>query len=301
MEMQEIRYFLTLCDTLNFRRAATRCNVTQPALSRAIRKLEQELGGFLFRRERQQTHLTELGRLVRPQFEEIAARAKGVEASARQFLKLENTPLRLGAMCTIGPAIITRFLKEFSRKNPTVEITLRDGTPKVLTQLLLDDAIDFAIMAQPNPFDERLESRLLYLERFVVAFGLQHPFESQNAISLSDMHGQIYLRRINCEYREFFADLLKQRGLALRVSYQTEREDWIQSLVAGGVGVCFLPEFSASVGGLRTRPLIEPHVDRSVSLVSVLGREQTRQASSFLSLAVKYDWPRSESTGETRA
>src|SRR5215472_13195331 len=87
MEMHEIRYFLTLCDTLNFRRAAAKCNVTQPALSRAIGKLEQELGGLLFRRERQQAGLTELGLLVRPQLEEIAARARGVGVAARQFLK----------------------------------------------------------------------------------------------------------------------------------------------------------------------------------------------------------------------
>lgn len=67
--------------------------MTQPALSRAIRKLEQELGGLLFLRQAQQVALSDLGRLVRPQLEEIAARAKGVELAAQQFLKLENAPL----------------------------------------------------------------------------------------------------------------------------------------------------------------------------------------------------------------
>jgi DNA-binding transcriptional LysR family regulator len=294
MEMHEIRYFLALCESLNFRRAAAKCNVTQPALSRAIRKLEQELGGLLFRREAQQAGLTDLGRLVRPQLEEIAARAKGVELAAQQFLKLENAPLRLGALCTIGPAIITKFLKEFSYQNPAVTITLRDGAVKGLIQLLLDDGIDFAIMAQPHDYDRRLRVQQLYDENFTVAFGLRHPFENMNAVAMADMNKQIYLRRLNCEYREFFADLLKERGLALRVSYQTEREDWIQSLVAGGVGVCFLPEFSACVGGLRTRPLIEPRVARSVSLVSVAGRRRTPQASSFFNLASSYNWPYGE-------
>jgi DNA-binding transcriptional LysR family regulator len=105
------------------------------------------------------------------------------------------------------------------------------------------------------------------------------------------MDNQIYLRRLNCEYREFFANLLKERGLALRVSYQTEREDWIQSLVAGGVGVCFLPELSACVGGLRTRPSIDPRVARSVSLVSVARRCPTPEALSFANLAMSFDWP----------
>src|SRR5262249_12585795 len=225
---------------------------------------------------------------------------KGVELAAQQFLKLENAPLRIGALCTIGPAIITRFLKEFSTRNPEVEITLRDGTPKGLIQLLLDDAIDFAITAQPDAYDERLRVQPLYDENFAVAFGLRHPFESMNAITLADMDKQIYLRRLNCEYREFFSNLLKERGLALRVSYQTEREDWIQSLVAGGVGVCFLPEHSACVGGLRARPLIEPRVARSVSLVSVAGRRRTPQASRFFNLALSYDWPHGENAQRSR-
>jgi DNA-binding transcriptional LysR family regulator len=301
MEMHEIRYFLALCESLNFRRAAAKCNVTQPALSRAIRKLEQELGGVLFRRETQHAGLTDLGRLVRPQLEEIAARAKGVELAAQQFLKLENAPLRIGALCTIGPAIVTKFLKEFSSRHPTVEVTLRDGTPTGLTQLLLDDAIDLAITAQPGAYDERLRVQPLYKENFTVAFGVRHPFEEMDVVTLADMDKQVYLRRLNCEYRQFFADLLKQRGLALRVSYQTEREDWIQSLVAGGVGVCFLPEFSACVGGLRSRRLIAPRVARSVSLVSVIGRRRTPQASHFVNLASSYEWPYGEIAQSPRA
>src|SRR5688500_7147290 len=71
MEMHQIRYFLAVCSTLNFTRAAEQCNVTQPALTRAIQKLEEELGGLLFRRERKLTHMTDLGNLVRPQLEGI--------------------------------------------------------------------------------------------------------------------------------------------------------------------------------------------------------------------------------------
>src|SRR5215470_402130 len=71
MELYQIRYFLALCETLNFARAAERCNVSQPSLTRAMQKLEQELGGLLVHRERRRTHLTELGELVRPMLEEV--------------------------------------------------------------------------------------------------------------------------------------------------------------------------------------------------------------------------------------
>ena len=71
MEMHQVRYFLALCETLNFTRAAEICNVSQPALTRAVRKLEEELGGLLLRREHKLTHLTDFGRLVRPHLEQM--------------------------------------------------------------------------------------------------------------------------------------------------------------------------------------------------------------------------------------
>src|SRR6266446_587874 len=118
MEMHEIRYFLAVCETLNFTRAAERVNVTQPALTRAIQKIEGELGGLLFRRERSRTHLTDLGQLVRPQLEEVLKCAEAVKSAARGFLKLDNAPLKLGFTRTTGPLRFRRALLNF-RPAPT--------------------------------------------------------------------------------------------------------------------------------------------------------------------------------------
>src|SRR5258707_8685310 len=107
VELHEIRYFLALSKTLNFTKAAETCNVTQPALTRAIQKIEDELGGLLFRRERNRTHLTDLGRLLRPQLEEVMKRSEAVNSAAPSLLKLDHPPLKLGVMCTLGPL---RFL-----------------------------------------------------------------------------------------------------------------------------------------------------------------------------------------------
>ncbi len=85
MEMHQIRYFLAVCDCLNFTRAAEPSNVTQPALTRAVQKLEEELGGLLFRRERKYTHMTDLGHLVRPQLEAILAQSERPSRRPRVF------------------------------------------------------------------------------------------------------------------------------------------------------------------------------------------------------------------------
>ena len=157
MEMHQIRYFLAVCETLNFTRAAERCNVSQPALSRAIQSLEAEVGGPLFRRERSLTHMTDLGRLLRPHLEDSLRETEAAKLAARNFLKLEGTPLQLGVMCTIGPLRFVGFLAQFRDDNPGVELSLIEGVPAQLIDKLEHGSLDIAIMAHPDPFpDENL-------------------------------------------------------------------------------------------------------------------------------------------------
>src|SRR3954454_9953715 len=133
MELHEVRYFLAVCRMLNFTRAAEQCNVTQPALTRAIQKLEDELGGLLFSRERGNTHLTELGRLMQPHLEEVVARTTAAKAQATRFLRLESAHLRLGVMCTIGPLRFVGFLNRFRADHPGIELTLSERAPPPLS------------------------------------------------------------------------------------------------------------------------------------------------------------------------
>ena len=113
MDTHHIRYCLAVCETRNFTRAAEQCNVTQPALSRAIQQLEDEMGGLLFRRERNLTHLTDLGALLRPRFQLILEGLTDVRQEATRFLCLEDANLKVGVMCTIGPRRFTGLLADF--------------------------------------------------------------------------------------------------------------------------------------------------------------------------------------------
>src|SRR5262245_52993210 len=96
MEMHQIRYFLAVCETLNFARAAGACNVSPPSLARAIKGLEDELGGPLFRRERNNTHLTGLGEMMRPHLMQVMIETDAAKERARSFAKLDDVELKLG-------------------------------------------------------------------------------------------------------------------------------------------------------------------------------------------------------------
>jgi LysR family transcriptional regulator, hydrogen peroxide-inducible genes activator len=292
MEMHQIRYFLAVADTLNFTRAAEQCHVSQPPLTRAIQHLEEELGGLLLRRERKLTHLTDFGRLIEPHLCQLSADADATKSTARRFLSLQEAEIRLGVMCTIGPARFMGFLADFRGTNPGCGITLVEGVPARLSDLLLQGELDLAVMAQPEPFSGRLEVLPLYRERFCIAFPTGHRLEQQNRVQISDVVGETYLRRINCEYRDYLADRLRGDGFAVRVGFQSEREDWIQMMVAAGFGVCFLPEFSPTIPGVWTQPVREPEVVRVVSLASMAGRRFSPAVLAFIRAIRAHNWSR---------
>jgi LysR family transcriptional regulator, hydrogen peroxide-inducible genes activator len=112
MEMHQVRYFLALAEELNFTRAGERCNVTQPSLSRAIKLLEEELGGPLFYRERDSTRLTDLGHMVRPHLQSVYDHSKIAKRLSEEFMR--KWPLKLGIMSTISPEEIRRSHREYS-------------------------------------------------------------------------------------------------------------------------------------------------------------------------------------------
>ena len=118
MEMHQIRYFLSVCEHLNFTRAAEHCNVAQPSLTRAVKLLEEELGGALFHRERANTHLTELGQMIRPHLEQIVESAQATRRLTKQFALLKKTVLKLGIMCTVAPDQIIELIGSIQARHP---------------------------------------------------------------------------------------------------------------------------------------------------------------------------------------
>jgi DNA-binding transcriptional LysR family regulator len=282
VDLREMAYFLAASQTLHFTRAAALCGVTQPTLTRGIQKLEKELGAPLFVREGGTTHLTALGRMVQPRIEDIVARSRSVRKQASLHLRLQGSDLRLGVMCSLGPARFGALLGRFRATQPEVDISLTDATPDRLSELLLRGELDAALMVQPEACHDRLKPEPLYAERYLVACAPSHPFAARRSIAMRDMDGQSYLSRMNCEHRDVLRDHLHAAGARLVSACRSEREDWIQCLVAAGMGVCFLPEFSAVQSGLVLRPVEDAPVARQVCLVTVAGRRWPTPLARFV-------------------
>lgn len=288
MEIHQIRYFLAVCETLNFTRAAEHCNVSQPALTRAIKSLEDELGGELLRRERNLTHLTALGRLVRDPLTKVMDETERTKKEALAFLKLDDAPLKLGVMCTIGPARLTGILEHLHKAFPGIQIHLLEGTPTTLVESLMRGDVELAVLSTPDSKPDRLDIVPLYRERFVLAFPPGHRFAKKKTVKLEDMEGENYLLRIDCELKELIHDMREARGIKLNIRFQSQREDWIQSMVMAGMGCAFMPEYMPTMPNLPTRPVMEQEISRQVSLAMVAGRQFSPAVKALVSLAAKF-------------
>jgi DNA-binding transcriptional LysR family regulator len=291
MELYQIRYFLSICEYGSFSRAAEACDVSQPALTTAIKKLETEIGSPLFYREGKRLVLTELGSRMRPHLEQAMGETQRAETVVRNFHLLRQAPLRLGTAPTVGPVRLAEFFAHFRASQPGVELTVHENTVGGLLKELEANQVDIAILAPPAGVGDMFRSETLYLERYVVVFGPGHPFEALEEIKLADTSGKDYVDRLACELREAVSGICKERGVELYAAFRSDREDWVQSMVRAGLGFAFMPQYSVTLPGLVTRPLVDPVVERTVMAVEVRGRTRSPVAKLFFEALHAYAWP----------
>ena len=291
MEMHQVRYFLAVAEDLNFTRAAERCNVAQPSLSRAVKLLEEELGGPLFHRERSQTHLSELGHMVRPHLELVFKEQQATKELARSFTSLKKTRLKLGVMCTIAPVQVTELLGTVIARYPGVDLEISDRSGLQLQEELLNGELEVAIYCvQDMPLDERLHFIPLFREQMGIVLHPQHKLASQNAVRPTDLHGDRYLKRVNCEFNSVAGKIFDEQGVVDETVYSCERDDWILAMAAAGFGYAFMPESCARHSGVVVRKLIEPEFWREVNLVSVRGRPHSPAVGALVREAMRVKW-----------
>ncbi|MBE1707544.1 MULTISPECIES: LysR family transcriptional regulator [Mesorhizobium] len=290
MEMHQVRYFLTAANSLSFTRAAEACHVSQPALTTAIKMLEAQLGTPLFYREGKQIVLTEFGRRMQPCLGQILEQAKAAESIAKDFRLLNQVPIRLGVMSSIGPMRIASLLAEFQRQSPGVEVAVRDGAPEALAAQLDADEIDVAVLNALDGLGDNYRAEPLYTEQYVVLLPPEHPLIARNVIALRDLSEQPYVDRLSCELREIVMGVCSDMGVKLYAPFRSERDEWVQAMVMANIGFAFMPEFSVTHPESVRRPLVDPAVERTISLITVLGRRHSPAVAAFVRTIRSHRW-----------
>ena len=290
MEMHQVRYFLMAANSLSFTRAAEACHVSQPALTTAIKKLEAQLGTPLFYREGKQIVLTEFGRRMQPCLGQILEQAKAAEGIAKDFRLLNQVPIRLGVMSSIGPMRIASLLAAFQRQSPGVEVAVRDGAPEALAAQLDADDIDVAVLNALDGLGDNYRAEPLYTERYVVLLPPEHSLIARDVIALRDLSEQPYVDRLSCELREIVMGVCSDMGVKLYARFRSERDEWVQAMVMANIGFAFMPEFSVTHPETVRRPLVDPAVERTISLITVSGRRHSPAVAAFVRTIRSHRW-----------
>ena len=289
MEMQHVRYFLATASELNFTRAAERCNVTQPSLTRAIRHLEDELGGDLFRRERPQAQLTELGQRMHPMLKQCYERALGVRSLAAAINSGEIGSLKLALSRTINLDLLTPHFAELSRLFKRIEVKLLRGTSPEIVGLLKSGEADLAIAAELEGW-ERLDRWALFTEEFGLMLNSKHPLASRSDIDIDALRRERWLRRIYCEHFEQAMSLIQSHDLDVDQGYELTSESDLITLLEADLGIAFAPRSTSCPETLKLLPVKGLELRRTIYLYGVAGRQRTAAASAVLKMLRAADW-----------
>ena len=278
MDLTQIRYFLALADTLNFTRAAELCNVTQPALTKSIQKLEDELGGRLLLRERAHSQLTELGRTMVPLLRHTFAAASAARDGAAQFHKQDTVRLSLGVGGWVPPGSLGPLLADLGPRFPTLELTVRQGGTADLNDCLLAGTVDVVLTADAAGLTERANSWPLFDEAVLVVLPAGHAL---------DLPGPLPEAALQCYGVVSRADADGPAPAPARHLVATAEHVW--PLVAAGLGLALSTAGWAAPAGLVRRPL-DPPRRLQVRIAAMPGRGLPQAADALVRLARARAW-----------
>ena len=292
MEMHQVRYFLATVSELNFTKAADKCNVTQPSLTRAIKQLEDELGGDLFRRERPHAQLTELGQRMYPLLKQCYESALGARSLASAIKSGEVGTLRLGVSRTINLELLTPCLLELNRLFERLELKLLRGTAGEIVEFLKKGEAELAVAADIDEEWDRLDRWPLFTESFHLLVNAKHRLASHAALNIEDLRQERFLRSTHCERAEKLASILRSHDLDLGYGHELTSERDLITLLEADFGVAFAPRSNSYPKTLKQAPVNGVELGRSVCLYGVAGRERTAVAAAVLKMLRAADWSR---------
>jgi DNA-binding transcriptional LysR family regulator len=256
MEFRQLRYFVTVARELNFTRAAEKLRVAQPALSRQVRQLEDELGVRLFERDKRHVELTAGGAAFLAEADAILQQSERAMLRARA----SKGALRLGYVWGLFHTIVPEVLQRFRAAMPDVAISLFDMTATQQGRALAANKLDAGFIGFSFEADSaHLEKGSVGATRFLIALPAGHRLAARPSVSLASLASEVFLR-ISEEHFPGASQLMTQAcraaGFQPRTLQTPERGHTILGLVSAGCGVALLPETLAALphSGVIFRP-----------------------------------------------
>lgn len=286
MTLNELKYIVAVARERHFGRAAEACFISQPTLSVAVRKLEDELGLSLFERRKGEVSVTAIGEQIVAQAQRVLEEAGVIRQIAEQGQDQLAAPLRIGAIYTIGPYLLPLLIPQLAERAPQMPLVVEENFTSVLTEKLKQGELDVILISYP--FDEPgVMSMPLYQEPFVLLLPSSHPFNQCEEVSVDDLSVEdvLLLGAGHC-FRDQVLQmcpkcLSRRHGQAAGQTLEGSSLETIRYMVAGGMGVTVLP---------CTAACADRFSERLLTIRRFAGKTPTR----VVALAWRKSFPRPE-------
>lgn len=271
MTLNELKYFIELSKQKHFRKASEKCFVSQPTLSIAIKKLEEELNVTLFERRKNDVIITPIGEQVLKLAEEVIQKTDTIKQITHDE-QSQSTELKIGAIYTIGPYLLPHLIAKFHQKAKNIRLSIEENYTHVLAQKLQSGELDIILVSLP--FNEpNVEILPIYEETFVAAVPKEHPYAKANQVVLNETEDQtvLLLGAGHCfrdQVVEAYPNLmhLNYQSNPLQKTLEGSSLETIRYMVASGAGITVLPCTATQKNEelLVYKPLSEPVPKRAV-------------------------------------
>ncbi len=284
VELRHLRYFVAVAEELHFGRAAQRLHISQPPLSQQIRRLEDELGVQLFRRNRRGVALTGAGRLLLTSARPLLADALRLERVMAEASRSAHGILRIGFVSSASYELLPAILRSFQAQYASVELSLQEATTEQQVAALLASRIDVGLLRPPVP-DPQLELTSLVEERLFVALPASHPLRAQTTIPIAELAGEPFVffpRRVGGSLYDDVLAACRQAGFTPDVVQEASELQTVISLVSAGIGVSLVP---GSATALRQSDVVYRRVaDTDASTAIAVSRRSDDDSTLVLEL-----------------
>lgn len=282
-----LKSFVAVVDLNGFRKAASYLNISQPALSRRIARLEEEFGVKLFERDNNRIRITSAGKEVLLAARKIISEIDVTLSSVRQEPSSESDSMSISCISSLAFSVLPKVIAEYKTKYRHSRIAIQDRTTPLGLQAVREGSVDFAIVIyNDNPTESGLTYKLVYDDEYLVICSRRHALANSSLIKLKDLqrHDIVMLDKTTTNYR-IINQALAKHGLNIKPSYEVTHVATAIEFVANNIGIAFVPRSCMTKhDDIVALPLSDLRMKRSIVVATQTDKVLSHREQSFIDM-----------------
>jgi LysR family transcriptional regulator, transcription activator of glutamate synthase operon len=290
--IDELHWFVVLAESENMTEASARLNITQPALSRALARLEHRLHARLFDRVNRRLRLNRHGEILLEHARRCLAEFAAAEERITALVDPARGTVRLAFLHSVSTWLVPEMLRRYREERPAVRFELRQAPGYQNIADLRDGLVDLAVTA-PRPAEPDIAWHPLHRERLCLAVPADHPLAGRHGCSLTEVAGEPFVAlRVELGMREISDELCAHAGFAPAIAFESSEIASMEGLVAAGLGVAIVPTPRAhrATPGVYYLPLSDPGAHRVIGLASPCNLAEPPVVHRFAEFVRAHRW-----------